>query len=54
MGLFHYRAPPAPENVTLEERWHIWVGQEKFRRLGWAVYVCLLCISSRNRNTTLQ
>lgn len=39
MGLFCYRAPPSPENISIEERWHQWVTQEKYRRLGWAVYV---------------
>ena len=39
MGLFCYKAPPIPENLDVEARWRHWVDQEKYRRLGWAVYV---------------
>lgn len=40
IGLFKYHAPPdhMPAGVSLEERWHIWIGQERLRRLSWAIY----------------
>lgn len=40
MGLFSYLAPVQPaENLsTVERRWHVWVGQERLRRLAWAIF----------------
>lgn len=39
MGIFCYKASPIPESLNVEERWRLWINQEKYRRLGWAVYV---------------
>lgn len=39
MGLFRFEAPtPARVDLSSEEAWREWIGAEKFRRLGWAVY----------------
>lgn len=41
MGLFCYKPPPISECLDVEDRWHQWINQEKYRRLGWMVYVSL-------------
>lgn len=39
MGLFCYKAPIVERNLSVEDSWHQWIDHEKYRRLGWAVYV---------------
>lgn len=39
MGLFREHLPLIKDGVTVTERWHSWLGQERLRRLAWAVYV---------------
>lgn len=39
MGLFREQPPLIKDGATVTERWHSWLGQERLRRLAWAVYV---------------
>lgn len=39
MGLFNQRESSCPPECSLEERWHSWIRDERFRLLGWAIYV---------------
>lgn len=41
MGLFSSHESTCPPTASLEERWHAWVRDERFRRLGWGIYVWL-------------
>lgn len=41
MGLFNRRESSCPPYCSLEERWHAWIRDERFRLLGWAIYVGL-------------
>ncbi|KAK5052691.1 hypothetical protein LTR84_002557 [Exophiala bonariae] len=38
MGLFNRRESSCPPHCSLEERWHAWIRDERFRLLGWAIY----------------
>ncbi|RFU30421.1 hypothetical protein B7463_g5902, partial [Scytalidium lignicola] len=40
MGLFRYRQSTVVVSASLEERWHAWIADERFRRIGWAIYGC--------------
>ncbi len=47
MGLFRSRKSTCPPGASLEERWHAWIRDERFRRLGWGIYVCICQYISR-------
>lgn len=39
MGLFRYETNDPPQtDMSLEDSWQAWIGAERLRRLGWAVY----------------
>ena len=38
MGLFRKRNPIVPKDDSLQSRWNAWIEDERFRRLGWAIY----------------
>lgn len=40
MGLLRHFQSTVKAGMSLEERWHAWIRDEKLRRLGWAIYVC--------------
>ncbi|KAH8815524.1 hypothetical protein F5884DRAFT_772680 [Xylogone sp. PMI_703] len=40
MGLFRQRQSTIVAGASLEERWQAWINDERFRRIGWAVYGC--------------
>lgn len=40
MGLFRYEDfQTHQEEASIDDQWSEWIGKEKLRRLGWAVYV---------------
>lgn len=59
MGLFCYKPPHISDCLSVEDRWQQWITQEKYRRLGWMVYVSpqppkLLGLSSVYANRPLD
>lgn len=45
MGLFDEHPARQTSGDSVEETWKSWIRAERFRRLAWAVYVCLVLVS---------